>query len=75
MEALRYLPRLSESGYIVTNTTPLLNIPGYPDLNKILNEIQKQPHFVAIDAEKMRISCDEGILEVRIPRKKAQRIE
>ena len=30
---------------------------------------------VAIDAEKMRISCQDGILEVRIPRKRAQRIE
>jgi len=53
MEALRYLPYLSDSGYIVTNTTPLLNIPDYPDLDKIQNEIKKQPYFVAIDAEKI----------------------
>jgi len=53
MEALRYLPHLSDSGYIVTNTTPLLNIPNYPDLNKILNEIKRQPHFIAINAEKI----------------------
>jgi HSP20 family molecular chaperone IbpA len=30
---------------------------------------------VAIDTEKMRISCEEGILEVRIPRKRAKRIK
>jgi indolepyruvate ferredoxin oxidoreductase beta subunit len=51
MEALRYLPFLSGSGYIVTNTTPYLNIPDYPDPDQILNEIKKQPHFIAIDAE------------------------
>ena len=30
---------------------------------------------VAIDAEKMEISCKEGILEVRFPRKKMHKIE
>ena len=30
---------------------------------------------VAIDVEKMRISCEEGILEVRIPRKNVHKIE
>ena len=53
MEALRYLPYLSDAGYIVTNTTPFLNIPNYPDLDKILSEIRNQPRFVAIDAEKI----------------------
>ena len=51
MEALRYLPFLSESGYIVTNTTPYENIPDYPDLNDILAEIKGQPRFIAIDAD------------------------
>ncbi len=31
MEALRYLPWLSKEGWIVTNTTPFLNIPNYPE--------------------------------------------
>ena len=53
MEALRYLPYLSDSGYIVTNTTPFLNIPNYPDLDKIVSEIKKQPRFIALDAEKI----------------------
>ena len=51
MEALRYLPFLSEEGYVVTNTTPFINVPNYPDLEDVLTEIKKQPHFVAIDAD------------------------
>ena len=53
MEALRYLPFLSRKGYIVTNTTPFINVPNYPKVEEILEEIEKQPHFVAIDADKM----------------------
>jgi indolepyruvate ferredoxin oxidoreductase, beta subunit len=53
MEALRYLPYLSDTGYIVTSTTPFLNIPNYPEFDKILSEIKKQPRFVAIDAEQI----------------------
>ncbi len=53
MEALRYLPFLSRNGYIVTNTTAFINIPNYPDLEVILKEIRKQPHFVAIDADQI----------------------
>lgn len=51
MEALRYLPFLSPEGYVVSNTTPFLNIPNYPQLDDILAEIEKQPHFVSIDAD------------------------
>ena len=30
MEALRYLPWLSEDGWLVTNSNPFVNIPDYP---------------------------------------------
>lgn len=53
MEALRYLPFLSRQGYIVTNTTPFINIPNYPDVEKLMAEVRKQPHFVAIDADEI----------------------
>ncbi len=55
MEALRYLPFLSPNGYIVTNTTPFENIVNYPDIEKVLEEIRKQPRFVAIDADKIAL--------------------
>jgi indolepyruvate ferredoxin oxidoreductase, beta subunit len=51
MESLRYLPYLSETGYLVTNTTPFVNIPNYPNIDQVMNEIRKLPRFVAIDAD------------------------
>jgi indolepyruvate ferredoxin oxidoreductase beta subunit len=51
MESLRYLPFLSPEGWLVTNTTPYKNIPNYPDLEKIMEEIGTLPHHVAIDAD------------------------
>lgn len=53
MESLRYLPYLSTEGWLVTNTTPFKNIPNYPELEKILKEVNKVPHHVAIDADGM----------------------
>lgn len=42
MESLRYLPYVnSESGVIVTNTEPIVNIPNYPELAVVLTEIKK----------------------------------
>ena len=51
MESLRYLPYLSPSGYVVTNTTPYLNIGNYPEIEEIMDKIRKLPRSVAIDAE------------------------
>lgn len=51
MESLRYLPYLSASGYLVTNITPFVNIPNYPEIEKIMEEIRKLPRFIAIDAD------------------------
>ena len=53
MEALRYLPFLSEEGYLVTNTTPFVNIPNYPEYEKVMQEIHKLPRYVAIDADRI----------------------
>ncbi|MBI9065690.1 MAG: indolepyruvate oxidoreductase subunit beta [Salinivirgaceae bacterium] len=51
MEALRYLPYLSETGYIVTNTTPFKNINNYPELEAVLNKLGSLKRVVAIDAD------------------------
>lgn len=51
MESLRYLPFLSPKGWLVTNTTPYKNIPDYPDLEKVLEEVGKVPHHIALDAD------------------------
>lgn len=51
MEALRYLPWLSASGWVITNTTPFVNIPNYPDTAALTAELEALPHAVAIDID------------------------
>jgi indolepyruvate ferredoxin oxidoreductase, beta subunit len=51
LESLRYLPYLSSEGWVITNTRPFNNIPNYPDLDKIMGEIARVPHHIALDAE------------------------
>ena len=51
MEALRYVPWLAKDGWIVTNTTPLVNIPNYPEMDKVVEALHKFPHVVAVDAD------------------------
>ncbi len=51
MEGLRYLPYLAENGWLVTNTTPFNNIPDYPEVEDILQQIKSLPNHIAIDAD------------------------
>jgi indolepyruvate ferredoxin oxidoreductase beta subunit len=51
MESLRYLPWLSKDGWIVTNSVPFINIPDYPSVEEILNEIRKIKNSIIIDAD------------------------
>jgi len=53
MESLRYLPWLKGNGWLVTNTTPFINIPDYPDMKDLLAEIEKLPHHIAINADEI----------------------
>lgn len=51
MEALRYLPYLAPEGWVVTGTTPFVNIDNYPDMADIEHELRALPHIVAFDME------------------------
>lgn len=51
MEALRYLPMLKKDGWVITNTTPFINIPNYGGVDNVLAEINKLPRKIAIDAD------------------------
>lgn len=51
LEALRYLNYLSAEGFVITNTTPFVNIPDYPDVDALLTRIGNLPRVVAINAE------------------------
>ena len=51
MEALRYLPWLSSNGWLVTNSTPFINIADYPPLEDLLAEIRKISNHIVLDAD------------------------
>jgi len=51
MESLRYLPYLKKDGWVVTHSRPFVNIPNYPDVEKIHAALGKLPRKVILDAE------------------------
>ena len=51
MESLRYLPWLSPSGWLITNSQPFINISDYPDKESILEEVEKVPNHIFLDAD------------------------
>ena len=58
MESLRYLPFLKSDGWLVTNSEPFINIPNYPDMEKVNAELNKLPQKVVLDVD--RIAKDLG---------------
>ena len=53
MESLRYLPYLKKEGWLVTNSRPFVNIPNYPEIEKVIAELDKLPHKVVLDVEEI----------------------
>ncbi len=53
MEALRYLPYLSENGWIITNTVPFKNIPNYPEMTDIQASLDAAGQVIAIDVDEI----------------------
>jgi indolepyruvate ferredoxin oxidoreductase beta subunit len=53
LESLRYLNFLSAEGYVITNTTPFINITDYPEPEDVMKSLEKLPRVVAIDAEEV----------------------
>lgn len=51
MESLRYLPMLSENGWLITNTQPFINIDNYPPMESVMAEIELLKKHIALDAE------------------------
>ena len=51
MEALRYVPYLVEQGWVVTSSHPYKNIPNYPDVQQIVEELESLPHTVMLPIE------------------------
>ena len=54
MEALRCLPFLNrETGWVITNQNPFVNIPNYPDHEQVLAEVKKIKNHILFDADKI----------------------
>ncbi|HEX2935042.1 MAG TPA: indolepyruvate oxidoreductase subunit beta [Bacteroidales bacterium] len=53
MEALRYMPYLSSTGWVITNSQPFENIPNYPEIQKIMDALNALPRKIVIDADPM----------------------
>ncbi len=53
MEALRYLPWLKQQGWIITSSTPFVNIPNYPDIEVVKADLAKLPHVIMLDIEQL----------------------
>ncbi|MEE0926673.1 MAG: indolepyruvate oxidoreductase subunit beta [Bacteroidales bacterium] len=54
MEALRYLPFLNrETGWVITNQNPFVNIPNYPEQEAVLAEVRKIKNHILFDADKI----------------------
>ena len=51
MEALRYLPYLSNEGWIVSSSHPFKNIPNYPDEPTLMGELEALPHVATLPIE------------------------
>ena len=51
MEALRYLPYLSEDGVVITSSKPFVNIPNYPADTDLEAALQALPKLVRADIE------------------------
>lgn len=53
MEALRYLPYLKKGGYVVTSSTPFVNIPNYPNTDELMRILESLPYRIVIDADRI----------------------
>lgn len=51
MEALRYINYLSPKGWIVTNSTPFINIDNYPDEVAVKDELGKMKNVIYFDMD------------------------
>lgn len=53
MEALRYLHYLNKNGWIITSSSPIKNIPNYPEEETLLAELKSFANVILLDVEKI----------------------
>jgi len=57
MESLRYLAYLAPEGTLVTAANPFVNIPDYPDVEKILARVRSLPRAIVVEAERLALEA------------------
>jgi indolepyruvate ferredoxin oxidoreductase beta subunit len=57
LESLRYVSYLSSEGTLITSTTPMVNIPNYPDLEELLGQIRGIPQAILVDSDRLAKSA------------------
>jgi indolepyruvate ferredoxin oxidoreductase beta subunit len=53
LEALRYIHLLRPDGWIVSDITPMLNVPDYPAMEDVYQVLYSAPRLVALDATRL----------------------
>lgn len=53
MEALRYVPYLAPNGWIITNTVPFVNIPNYPEMNVVNDDLDRVGNVIRLDVDEL----------------------
>ncbi|RJP32543.1 MAG: indolepyruvate oxidoreductase subunit beta [Phycisphaerales bacterium] len=53
LEAMRYVEFLDKRGVIVANTIPVVNIPNYPPIEQVLDDVARFGDHILIDAKKL----------------------
>ena len=53
LEALRYRHYLRPGGWVVTSTTPFVNIPNYPDRDALLDDLCGLDNIVLVDTARL----------------------
>ncbi len=53
VEALRYCHYLKPKGMVITSTVPFVNIPDYPDVEKVFAELEAFPDAMLINSERL----------------------
>jgi len=53
VESLRYLDYLAPEGALVTASSPVVNVPDYPDPAAVLESVRSLPRALVIEAERL----------------------
>lgn len=57
LESLRYLEKLCPQGILITSSQPFVNIPNYPEVQKIYDAIQKLPHAYIVKSHDLAVEA------------------